>query len=205
MIRIDPLYIFILVEVLAALCGVTVYLFIRLQRAKRMQAELIKKTEDAFISLKKLLDDRLTGAQHEGRETEDRHARETAPLRVGFIQSSMDAVARGCASPSDFWQAIYKCFEETTNTLISERLSLQADKEESLKQLQEMTASKDSVEKAAEEQFISSGQEVEKLKVSIKELEDALAAREKAMASLQAQFDSLEQEYLVLYKEGEKA
>ena len=213
MIRIDALYFLLVLEALILMTGLSffLYLTIKRERTRHSSPPPIERC-DFCSSLQSLIDgylmDMKLPASEENGLSGSSADREKLGLNLRFGSVTMDSAHECAGSPEKFWDRLMTGYGEIAHDMLKAKDEL----------VEEITSLKQQADKESETEEPADGggspapssdghddlDTNNSLKDQIRRLVENIEAKTVQLTDLQARFDSLEQEYLVLYKESLK-
>src|SRR5512135_2480819 len=207
MLHIDALSFLLLGEAFVLSLSLSAYLYYRLRKDKRNAS--LKALRDAAADPASLLRDLMRKYQSDITKLgEQDDASDEGPLRkekqslsLKFLTVSMDGLSKHDKRPDLFWEHIYRGYEEIMQDLINTKNALALEKDLLCDKLKaaEDTASQVTADRTGDGDNGRLQTENEQMKADIKRLEENVEAKARTNTDLQAKFEALEKEYLVLY------
>lgn len=211
MIRINALYFLLLLEALILMSGLSAYLYLRLRKERSVKTVESSKQPVSPPSLKDHVEACLMSMQQTDAGG-DGHAaggplRETQSFLLRFVSIALDGAGKYGDSPVKFWDHLLGGYREITEDIIRTKRELLSEIEtlrESQKALQDAAGAgnTESGDKVSDNAQTAITAENIGMKAEITRLVENIDTKARQLSELQARFDSLEQEYLVLYKES---
>jgi hypothetical protein len=118
MIRIDSLYILLLIEATAVIAAVAIYLYIRNRRYRRLVIEADKSKNNFRIFLQRHVEEKLKDMKESLSEDDEGNielqiVRKMKSLTLQFLKISLDGVRKGDSDIKACWENIFKSFENS--------------------------------------------------------------------------------------------
>lgn len=138
MIRINALYLLLLIEFLILMIAISLYLYYRNRKYRSSEKLIVRGRDDFGVFLEKQTAEKLEDMKNllSGDEFEDnietRIVREMHSLRLQFLKSALDGFRKGDTGYRVFWENLFKGFED----IIKDQLQKKRDlllKEDTLK------------------------------------------------------------------------
>ena len=160
MLRIDALYLLLLVEALLIMTALSLYLIYRMRAYRKMMKEgkegkegvkkLIERQRDEKLEHLKLVSEEGEGS------AENRMLRDLQSLRLQLLNMVLEGLGKRGEKPDVLWETFYRAFEETLEGILHDKREVLSETDKFLTGLKE---SVDSGEEIRELKAVPSGQE----------------------------------------------
>lgn len=215
MILVDALYFLLLIEAAVLMSALSLYLYLKMKKFRGLKINAEKPAEEGFgLFLQKQIQEQLENSgglpgESADNDIDDRVAEEMVSLRVRFLSGILTALANGVSSHNVLWENILRNHEDIIKATLADKKALLSEAESLREKLIEMENALTVKPETRQEEQQGAGpdsvlEENKKLRSTIQELEKNLENKIKELSDLQESFDSLEKEYLVLYKEANR-
>jgi hypothetical protein len=209
----DALTLLLLIEALFLVTALSVFLYLKVRRYQGLKTKGEKPSRDFQLFLQTKIDEimkEMTNVVEEGDSSVDVELlRETHSVRAQYLKSALDSVNKS----DDFqwhtlWNDLYKSFEDISKGILLKNRDLLLAKESAakrLKQVDTLQGEDGQTGPKTGETYEGLIKENEGLKSELQGFKERLDATNKEIETLRAKSDTLEQEYLVLYKESQRS
>ncbi len=202
MIRIDALFFLLLLEALILMTALSFFLYRKMKKQRALGSSTPHPEGKEFApSLHGLIETYLTNIKPPAAVGDVPDAspsgREIQALKMRFCSIVMDSAYQCEGSSAKFWDRLITGYCEIAEEMAAAKSEL----------LGQITSAKKMTDNAPEAEVSvdrDDSETIDSLKEQIKRLVENVEAKTAQLTDLQARFDSLEKEYLVLYKESLK-